>query len=672
MAVASTTARERLGFQPEETPAWVAETTSSSPSGAGKLSFHRDQKLSSTCSEYRNVSSMVLESVEDAENIEITRNQHPIQWDQYAHTRDCLIKPMNGGDPHETRLFHGTGRSLNPDALLGSKSGRGLDHRYSNGGFYGQGIYLSERAGYVLHYAFRERSATDAEVFVILLVRAALGHPCDMGASVTAETRQMRVPGIQKCGTPYGCVTGGPHRPFAAGSASVVAGEASCNDRRGMDESRIYALYDPNQCYIEYVIRFERRKQREVTPTSLPQGLALVRGDDVYFSSYSKPYPNGDHAIFGSKGTVRSTGQHTHPGYIRVQLHTNRFPILLPLSHVSTTKPLVSFNLLGAPCAVGTMVYYRGICKRLTYMSGERIELRYGDACTIAGFALCGTTHLGRERHTTNPKLVPWDRDVAAVQFPWNSAPVVIPCASLGWEKPSPILQGNFSVGECVYYTGSFNIWLSTMIDYGVSGIVVGPARRHSYVMVKFFWQSDCLELSIADLSYERPPPLLHGLFRVGQTVIYGGPSITYRKRVVPTSATSLDEAYVEYSSLVDSMNGGNALSRALSLFGGAGDMYDLQLILLKGSKGIVLAPDVLDPRKRGLKRPRQCPTSIATPSTGPGTVPRTTNEGGADTGSIVGFTPSTVTGPSVLVLFYHPDYLSCIFCSAASITPER
>ena len=164
----------------------------------------------------------------------------------------------------------------------------------------------------------------------------------------------------------------------------------------------------------------------------------------------------------------------------------------------------------------------------------------------------------------------------------------------------------------------------------------------------------------------------------MGQTVVYGGPSITYRKRVVPTSATSLDEAYVEYSSLVDSMNGGNALSRALSLFGGVDDTYDLQFILLKGSKGIVLAPDVLDPRKRGLKRPRQCPTSIATPSTGLGMVPRTTgvapetNEGKADTGSIVGCTPSTVTGPSVLVLFYHPDYLSCMFCSAASITPER
>ena len=619
-------------------------------------------------------------------NLEIKRIHHLHQWHQYANNRDRVIKPMNHGNACETHLFHGTG-SLNPSTIINCPSGRGLDSRKSKGGgFYGDGIYLAEKAGYAMHYAFYERSASGRDTYVLLVVRTALGEPREMGVVVTPDSRKMRTPGMQACGMPYGCVTGGPHRPFLSGSAKAP-GESDKGEKR-LDESRIFAIYDPNQCYIEYVLKFELEQTQSMVPTNPSLKCPFVRGDVVYYSSYSRSYPNGDQAIFGSKAVVKSGGSLALPDSVRIQFKENRLPVRLHTAYISKTRPTVSVTIAGDQCKIGDVVYYTGPCRRFN-LNGTSGEVRYGDECTIAGLALRGTTHLGREQHVcdattaTSSKYVPWDKDVAAVQFPWNASPVVVPCNSLDRKAPSQILKGNFRVGDRVYYTGSFDEWISKLIDYGASGIVVGPARHESYLMIKFGWQVECMELPITDLSCQMPQPLLHGVLRVGQGIVYNGPSVSYRTRTISTDATSIEEAYEKYMVLLDHTSGDNTLLPFTFNY-----QTDVQLIVTKGSRGIVLAPDVVDPRKRGVKRARLFPEmtgmevtttySAASPSNKQPANRMETRKTVADKATAaaanqtISLTPHSIPGPSVLLLFFHSGYLSCVFVSITAVVLDQ
>ena len=137
----------------------------------------------------------------------------------------------------EVLVFHGTAERAAADVLAHQN---GLDPRFSNGGFYGQGIYLAEYPSYPIggRYAHRVSGSGGSRV-QLLIVKAALGSQQEMGQRISAETRAMRMPDVRVEGPPrllYDSVRGGPHRPFVSGG-----GENGCN------ASIVHVVYESRQ-----------------------------------------------------------------------------------------------------------------------------------------------------------------------------------------------------------------------------------------------------------------------------------------------------------------------------------------------------------------------------------------------------------------------------------------
>ena len=113
------------------------------------------------------------ESLPHARMVSLERIQHRGLWRAYARKRDDVAF-YNDSDANEILLWHGTGERA-PAAVLAHQEG--LDPRFSSGGFYGQGIYLAERAAYPVGGRYAHRVAGHGGTrFQLLLVRVAAGR----------------------------------------------------------------------------------------------------------------------------------------------------------------------------------------------------------------------------------------------------------------------------------------------------------------------------------------------------------------------------------------------------------------------------------------------------------------------------------------------------------------
>ena len=191
------------------------------------------------------------ESLPHARLVSLERIQHRGLWRAYARKRDDIAF-YNDSDANEILLWHGTGERA-PAAVLAHQEG--LDPRFSSGGFYGQGIYLAERAAYPVGGRYAHRVAGHGGTrFQLLLVRVAAGAVQDFGAEVTAATKKMRFPGRttaggreREGGRLYDCVQAGPHRPHISGAGGP--GDT--------DASRICVVYQADQMYPAFVCTFD-------------------------------------------------------------------------------------------------------------------------------------------------------------------------------------------------------------------------------------------------------------------------------------------------------------------------------------------------------------------------------------------------------------------------------
>ena len=191
------------------------------------------------------------ESLPHARLVSLERIQHRGLWRAYARRRDDVAF-YNENDADEILLWHGTGARA-PSAVLAHQEG--LDPRFSSGGFYGQGIYLAERAAYPVGGRYAHRVAGHGGTrFQLLLVRVAAGAVQDFGAEVTAATKKMRFPGRataggreREGGRLYDCVQAGPHRPHISGAGGP--GDT--------DASRICVVYQADQMYPAFVCTFD-------------------------------------------------------------------------------------------------------------------------------------------------------------------------------------------------------------------------------------------------------------------------------------------------------------------------------------------------------------------------------------------------------------------------------
>ena len=191
------------------------------------------------------------ESLPHARMVSLERIQHRGLWRSYARRRDDVAF-YNDSDANEILMWHGTGERA-PTAVLAHQEG--LDPRFSSGGFYGQGIYLAERAAYPVGGRYAHRVAGHGGTrFQLLLVRVAAGAVQDFGAEVTAATKKMRFPGRttaggreREGGRLYDCVQAGPHRPHISGAGGP--GDT--------DASRICVVYQADQMYPAFVCTFD-------------------------------------------------------------------------------------------------------------------------------------------------------------------------------------------------------------------------------------------------------------------------------------------------------------------------------------------------------------------------------------------------------------------------------
>ncbi len=187
----------------------------------------------------------LCESLPHARMVSLERIQHRGLWRSYARRRDDVVF-YNDNDAGEILMWHGTGARA-PSAVLAHQEG--LDPRFSDGGFYGKGIYLAGRAAYPVGGRYAHRVAGHGGTrFQLLLVRVAAGAVQDFGAEVTAATRAMRFPGSRAAGGRlYDCVVAGPHRPHISGAGGP--GDT--------DASRICVVYQADQMYPAFVCTFD-------------------------------------------------------------------------------------------------------------------------------------------------------------------------------------------------------------------------------------------------------------------------------------------------------------------------------------------------------------------------------------------------------------------------------
>ena len=247
-------------------------------------------QLSMQSNEALLIKTLLARSCPSARLSRVQRVQNKKLWCEYAHYRDAsLVHTCAGGDVNEMLLFHGTAERAAEDVLAHQN---GLDPRFSNGGFYGQGIYLAEDPSYPIggRYAHRISGSGGSRV-QLLIVKAALGSQQEM-QRISAETRAMRMPDVRVEGPPrllYDSVRGGPHRPFVSGG-----GENGC------DASIVHVVYESRQMYPAYVIEVEMEMGAEV--------VAAVQNNSAEGSASAGPAPKRQRHAAPSGGGGGSSG----------------------------------------------------------------------------------------------------------------------------------------------------------------------------------------------------------------------------------------------------------------------------------------------------------------------------------------------------------------------------
>jgi len=209
--------------------------------------------------------------------IALQRVQWPHVWGEFARDRGEYLD----GSANEQLLFHGTGAASAAEVFLHP---HGLDPCFSNGGFYGHGIYLSQDAAYPLGGRYAHRVAgPGGRRLELLLVRANLGLQQELGQRVDSATKAMRSPNERAdgpSGARYNSVRAGPHRPFASGTHGS-----------SVDASVIHAVYARQQLYPQYVLEVEMGS----APAESDRGALAVRS--------GPPPPPGSMGGSGASGS---------------------------------------------------------------------------------------------------------------------------------------------------------------------------------------------------------------------------------------------------------------------------------------------------------------------------------------------------------------------------------
>ena len=229
--------------------------------------------------EFKYFSSLVRKSMPDARVVKLARVQSRGLWKKFSFCRDEVVM-NNDGDANERLLFHGTGRT-EPGEIISHADG--LDPRFSNGGFYGRGVYLSESAAYVCGGRYAHR--LDENRVQLLVVRLAAGNSQNLHTHVNSTTKAMAMPGKRDDGSGrlFDSVKAGPHCPTFAGA-----------NRGDKDASVIFVSYTSGQMYPAFIVTIELSKRKASTSNQAPSAKRASTTRSV------PPLPSG---ALGATGT---------------------------------------------------------------------------------------------------------------------------------------------------------------------------------------------------------------------------------------------------------------------------------------------------------------------------------------------------------------------------------
>ena len=162
---------------------WVAMVDDDAPRTPAWLSRYELHGVPLGSDSATALQERLRESLPHARLVSVEFIQHRNLWRRYERCR-ADVAFYNGGDAYEESFFHGTGAKP-PISVLEHQCD--LDPRFSKGGFYGNGIYLAERAAYPVGGRYAHRVAGHGGTrFQLLVVQVAVGTSQEMGLRVDA------------------------------------------------------------------------------------------------------------------------------------------------------------------------------------------------------------------------------------------------------------------------------------------------------------------------------------------------------------------------------------------------------------------------------------------------------------------------------------------------------
>jgi hypothetical protein len=174
--------------------------------------------------EFEAVKERMIQTMPEAQIVKLERVQNVMLW-QYYCMRQERMRSINGKDPNEVSVWHGT-RSHDPK-LIYEDMQDGFMMQYCTGGMWGRGIYFAENASYSDGYSHAAVGGTQT----VMLTKLLAGDEVDL-----PSTGSLKIPPPKPDGVRYDTVTG------TTGS------------------SKVYIVYENGRAYPEYVVTYKRRR----------------------------------------------------------------------------------------------------------------------------------------------------------------------------------------------------------------------------------------------------------------------------------------------------------------------------------------------------------------------------------------------------------------------------
>jgi hypothetical protein len=237
----------------------------------------------------------------------------------------------------------------------------------------------------------------------------------------------------------------------------------------------------------------------------IPGGFQI--DEEVFYGGPARKYPNGDHLVFGTAGTISGrsvVGDGMDDERIAVSFPGHKDAKAVRLGLISYETPAIPGGY-----SVGERVFWCG----MNWTFPNKDKLRFGAEGTVTGRAYVGDG---------------LDDVRVAVSFPGNKGAVAMRLPEIS--KDPPVIPGGYQVGDRVFYT--YPNWKAPdgyVLTFGVEGKLIGRScigdgRDDERAWVLFPGLGyGCIHLE----QISKDLPQIPGDYKLGDAVYFSGASRT-------------------------------------------------------------------------------------------------------------------------------------------------